>query len=62
MPLYEYVCEKCGIFEVIQAIKDSEIKVCPNCGKCVEKILSVPSAPKFNGTGFYETDYKNKKE
>lgn len=61
MPLYEYFCENCGIIELIQGINDTSIKVCPNCGKDVEKLFSLTSKPQFKGKGFYETDYKGNK-
>lgn len=58
MPLYEYTCKKCGVFEVRQGIKDEPLKKCPTCSEQVEKLISVTSNPQFKGTGFYQTDYK----
>ncbi|CAB4141229.1 CxxC_CxxC_SSSS, putative regulatory protein, FmdB family [uncultured Caudovirales phage] len=60
MPLYEYKCDKCGIIEVRQAITDAPLKTCPNCNSNIEKQISVTGKPKFNGSGFYETDYSRK--
>lgn len=59
MPIYEYKCEKCGLFEVMQKVKDPVLTVCPNegCGCKVEKVMS-PCVSHFKGSGFYQTDYK----
>lgn len=60
MPLYDYLCKKCGHrFEKIQKFSDPEIKECPQCGGEVERLLSAP-AVQFKGTGWYVTDYAKK--
>ncbi len=59
MPLYEYQCEACGRFEIIQKFSDSALSACPKCGNGVEKLLSAP-AIQFKGTGWYVTDYARK--
>ena len=57
MPLYEYKCHTCGEkFEVIQKFADAPLKVHPNCGGEVERLIST-SALKFKGSGWYVTDY-----
>lgn len=58
MPIYEYVCEKCGEkTEVIQRMGASPLRVCPHCGgKKLKKAFSAP-AIQFKGSGFYITDY-----
>jgi putative FmdB family regulatory protein len=62
MPLYEYRCKKCGHFEQIASVQNSEgPKPCPKCNKPAERVLSIPSPPQFKGSGFYATDYKKKK-
>ena len=62
MPLYEYECESCGHrFELIQRVADPPAERCVSCGKePVHKLLSAP-AIHFKGTGWYVTDYANKK-
>jgi putative FmdB family regulatory protein len=62
MPLYEYECESCGHrFELIQRFADPPAERCVACGKePVHKLLSAP-AIHFKGTGWYVTDYANKK-
>lgn len=39
MPIYEYECSNCGIFEVRQSIKDSPLKECPTCGEEVRMLF-----------------------
>ena len=61
MPLYEYKCRKCGsTLETLQRINEPPLKECPKCRGSLEKILS-PPALQFKGTGFYITDYVQKK-
>jgi putative FmdB family regulatory protein len=58
MPLYEYVCQKCGRkTEVLQRMKERPLRICPHCGgKKLKKAFSAP-AIQFKGSGFYITDY-----
>ena len=56
MPLYEYLCKKCGhVFEKIVKFSDKPIKKCPECGGSVEQTISAP-AVQFKGSGWYVTD------
>ena len=60
MPLYEYLCTKCGHrFEKIRKFSDKPIKKCPKCGGPVEQVISAP-AVQFKGSGWYATDYAKK--
>lgn len=60
MPLYEYLCKKCGHrFEKILKFSDKPIKKCPECGGAVEQVISAP-AVQFKGSGWYVTDYAKK--
>jgi putative FmdB family regulatory protein len=60
MPLYEYKCTKCGsVFEVLQKVKDPQLKKCIRCQGFVKKLIS-PSALQFKGSGWYVTDYASK--
>ena len=64
MPTYDYQCTNCGFqFELFQNIFADPIKKCPECSmdKAV-RLISGGSGLIFKGTGFYVTDYKNKKE
>src|SRR5438270_802279 len=60
MPLYEYLCNKCGHrFERIQLFSAQPVKKCPECGGKVEQVISAP-AVQFKGSGWYVTDYAKK--
>ena len=59
MPLYEYQCPKCGLFELIRKFSDDPVTVCPTCGSEVQKLASAP-AFHLKGTGWYVTDYAKK--
>jgi|SRR5215475_13189911 len=57
MPLYEYICNKCGKrFEALQKFSDEPLKTHDGCGGEVERLLSAP-ALQFKGSGWYVTDY-----
>ena len=61
MPLYEYQCQNCGKrTEVLQRFDDPPPAACPTCGGEMKKLISSP-AFQFKGTGWYVTDYANKK-
>ncbi len=61
MPIYEYVCGKCGKkTEVIQRVNQARLKVCPHCGGKLTKAFSAP-AIQFKGSGWYVTDYARAK-
>jgi putative FmdB family regulatory protein len=60
MPLYEYLCKKCGHkFEKLRKFSDPPIKKCPECRGVVEQLIS-SSAVQFKGSGWYATDYAKK--
>jgi putative FmdB family regulatory protein len=59
MPIYEYRCENGHQFEVIQSMSDDPVTACEECGAPVERVFH-PIAVHFKGSGFYNTDYKNK--
>lgn len=57
MPIYEYVCEKCGShIEVMQKVGDAPLKRCQKCRGKLEKIVSRTSF-QLKGAGWYMTDY-----
>ena len=61
MPTYEYKCKKCGnAFEVFHSMSSEPVKKCPKCGGEVKKLIGSGAGTIFKGTGFYQTDYKNK--
>jgi len=59
MPIYEYKCNKCGVFEAIQGIKEAPLKKCPTCRNKVERQMSRGSFI-LKGSGWYATDYAKK--
>lgn len=62
MPTYEYECQDCGYqFELFQKITAAPIKKCPKCKKDkAKRLISAGAGIIFKGSGFYQTDYKNK--
>ena len=63
MPIYEYRCSACGHYlEALQKMSDGPLRKCPECGK--SQLKRLVSAPQFRlkGSGWYETDFKNKNE
>ena len=59
MPIYEYHCERCGDFDVMQKITANPLRKCPTCKSKVRKLMS-NTAFQLRGTGWYVTDYANK--
>ena len=59
MPIYEYKCGKCGVFEVMQRITEASLKKCPTCRGKVERQISRGSFI-LKGSGWYATDYAKK--
>jgi putative FmdB family regulatory protein len=43
MPLYEFECPKCGIFETFAKMSDEPLTECPECGSKVQKLISMPA-------------------
>lgn len=63
MPTYEYKCTQCNNrFEIFQSMNAEPIKVCPDCGGKVKRLIGSGAGPIFKGTGFYHTDYKKKSD
>ncbi|MFY9724907.1 MAG: FmdB family zinc ribbon protein [Bryobacteraceae bacterium] len=57
MPLYEYLCHRCGkSFEVLQKFADEPLTQHPECGGEVERLVSAPTL-QFKGSGWYINDY-----
>ena len=60
MPIYEYKCENGHVFDVLQKMSDAPLTECIECGATVQKVLQ-PVGISFKGSGFYSTDYNDKK-
>lgn len=57
MPIYEYVCQKCGHhLEIIQKMSDKPLTRCPECRGRLEKVISQTSF-QLKGSGWYVSDY-----
>ena len=61
MPIYEYKCADCGRHvERLQRIDDPPPGPCEACGGDMRREVSAP-AFQFKGTGWYVTDYADRK-
>ena len=56
MPIYEYRCENCGVFEETQRITAPPLDRCPTCRRKVRRLISNTSF-QLKGGGWYVTDY-----
>lgn len=60
MPIYEYICEKCGShIEAMQKVSDAPLKRCQKCRGKLEKVVSRTSF-QLKGSGWYLSDYSRK--
>ncbi|MCW3025752.1 MAG: zinc ribbon protein [Solirubrobacterales bacterium] len=60
MPIYEYRRPDGTTFDIQQSFSDEPLKVDPETGVPVERVLH-PPAVHFKGKGFYNTDYGTRK-
>ena len=61
MPIYEFVCEKCGrLVERLQKVSDPPPDACPECGGKMAKIMSRNSF-QLKGGGWYKDLYSSSK-
>ena len=63
MPTYDYICNDCkNMYEYFQSMSDTPKKECPDCKKVsLRRVISGGTGLIFKGSGYYLTDYKNKK-
>ena len=62
MPTYDYVCVDCtNQFEEFQKMSDPLLEICPECDGRLKRKIGGGAGLLFKGSGFYITDYKNKK-
>jgi len=59
MPIYEYRCDRCGVFEITQRITEPTLGACPTCHGTVARLISATSF-QLKGSGWYVTDYARK--
>jgi len=66
MPTYDYICKECGErFEHFQTMSSALLTQRPGCdrGVCnVIRLISGGTGFIFKGSGYYQTDYKNKEK
>jgi putative FmdB family regulatory protein len=60
MPIYEYRCENGHRFEVMQRMTEDPLVSCTTCAAPVQRVFH-PVAVHFKGSGFYTTDYRDKR-
>ena len=61
MPIYEYECSDCGHrLEALRKMNDDPLTGCPSCGKDTLRKRVSKVAFRLKGTGWYETDFKDK--
>ena len=63
MPIYDFQCTNCGFKdELLRKSSDMSTILCPKCQQeTFSKMLSAPSF-QLSGTGWYATDFKDKKD
>jgi len=61
MPTYDYKCSQCQYtFEYFQSMSAEPLTECPKCGGHLKRVIGTGAGTIFKGSGFYQTDYKNK--
>jgi len=62
MPTYDYKCNVCDHrFEKFQPMSARPVRKCPGCGKLsAKRLIGTGAGVIFKGSGFYQTDYRNK--
>lgn len=59
MPIYEYKCARCGVFEMQQKITAPPLAKCPTCGEAVKRLISRNVSVLYHASGFHTTDYRS---
>lgn len=60
MPAYDYRCTACEkTFEVVRKHTSTSDEICPSCGGATKRIFT-PVGVVFKGSGFHNTDYRNR--
>ncbi len=61
MPTYSYECAQCGhVFDLFHGISAEPQVKCETCDAECHRLIGAGAGIIFKGSGFYETDYKNK--
>ena len=62
MPTYSYECKRCShTQDMFHSMSATPRVKCEECGGPCTRLIGQGSGIIFKGSGFYETDYKNKK-
>jgi putative FmdB family regulatory protein len=62
MPEYDYRCAECdNRFVITRPMSSKENPCCPECGSAAKRVFT-PVGVAFKGSGFHNTDYKNRPE
>ena len=64
MPTYDYICNDCNeMYEYFQSMSDDPLTECKKCKTdSLRRVISGGTGLIFKGSGYYLTDYKNKKD
>ena len=63
MPTYNYYCSNCDShFSYFQKMSESTLIKCEKCSHRIERVITGGTGLIFKGSGFYLTDYKDKKK
>ena len=64
MPTYDYICNECNeMYEYFQSMSDDPLTECSECKiDSLRRLISGGTGLIFKGSGYYLTDYKNKKD
>lgn len=59
MPIYEYVCDACGLEkDIIQRMSADPLTTCPGCQRATLRKKISAAGFRLKGSGWYETDFK----
>ena len=63
MPTYNYYCSHCDShFSYFQKMSELSFSKCEECGCKIKRVITGGTGLIFKGSGFYLTDYKDKKK
>ena len=61
MPTYTYQCKKCeAVVDHFHGMNAQPRIKCEECGAACKRLIGTGAGIIFKGSGFYETDYKQK--
>ena len=61
MPTYSYECKNCGsVVDIFHSMSAKMRVKCESCGGSTKRLIGSGAGLIFKGSGFYQTDYKQK--